>query len=67
MKTSSVISPDAIEIMPGIMPKITKKLSSVISVPIIMGGLISEEEDVKKAIESGALGVSTSCSPLWEL
>lgn len=67
VKTSALINPDAIEIMPGIMPKITKKLSSVLTVPLIMGGLISEEEDVKKAIESGALGVSTSCSKLWEL
>lgn len=67
VKTSALINPDAIEIMPGIMPKITKKLSSVLSVPLIMGGLISEEEDVKKATESGALGVSTSSSSLWSI
>ncbi len=66
VKTSALINPDAIEIMPGIMPKITKKLSSVLSVPLIMGGLISEEDDVKKAIESGAFGVSTSCVDLWK-
>ena len=65
VKTSALIKPDAIEIMPGIMPKITKKLSEVIEVPVIVGGLISEKEDIEKALESGALGVSTSCRELW--
>ena len=59
VKTSALIKPDAIEIMPGIMPKITKKLSEVIEVPV------SEKEDIEKALESGALGVSTSCRDLW--
>lgn len=65
VKTSAVIKPDAIEIMPGIMPKITKKLSEIIAVPVIVGGLVDEKEDVEKALESGALGVSTSKSQLW--
>ncbi|MGN1419847.1 MAG: glycerol-3-phosphate responsive antiterminator [Acutalibacteraceae bacterium] len=67
VKTSSLIKPDAVEIMPGIMPKITKQLCSKLTVPIIAGGLISEKEDVEKELESGALGVSTSCSELWSI
>lgn len=67
VKTSALIGPDAIEILPGIMPRITKQLSSTLSVPIIVGGLISEQEDVSKATENGALGVSTSCKELWRL
>lgn len=65
VKTSAIIKPDAVEIMPGIMPRITKQLCSKLSVPIIAGGLISEKEDIEKALESGALGVSTTCSDLW--
>ncbi len=65
VKTSALIKPDAIEIMPGIMPKITKRLSEIIEVPVIVGGLINEKEDIERAIESGALGVSTSCRELW--
>ncbi len=67
VKTSQVIDPDAIEIMPGIMPKITKQLSSALSVPVIVGGLISEDVEVENAIKSGALGVSTSSKLLWEM
>ena len=65
VKTSAMINPDAIEIMPGIMPRITKKLSGTLSVPIIVGGLISEREDIENATKSGALGVSTSSKKLW--
>lgn len=65
IKASQMINPDAIEIMPGIMPKITKELSDKLDVPVIVGGLISEKEEITKAIESGALGVSTSAKTLW--
>lgn len=67
VKTSAIIAPDAIEIMPGIMPRITKQLSTKLSVPVIVGGLVSEEDDVRKALENGALGVSTTCCELWNL
>ena len=60
-----MINPDAIEIMPGIMPKITKKMSDELDVPVIVGGLISEKSEVENALKSGALGVSTSAKELW--
>ena len=65
IKASQMIEPDAIEIMPGIMPRITKQLSSSLDLPVIVGGLISEEDEIKNALSSGALGVSTSCKNLW--
>lgn len=65
IKASQMIEPDAIEIMPGIMPRITKQLSTSLDVPVIVGGLISEDEEIKNAISSGALGVSTSAKDLW--
>lgn len=65
VKASQIISPDAIEIMPGIMPRIIKKLSTTLEVPVIVGGLVSETSDVETAIENGALGVSTSSKGIW--
>ncbi len=67
IKASQMIEPDAIEIMPGIMPRITKQLSSSLSVPVIVGGLVSESAEVENAIKSGALGVSASSKLLWEM
>lgn len=66
IKMASMVNPDAIEIMPGIIPRITKQLCSELSVSVIAGGLVSEESDVKKAIENGALGVSTTCKSVWK-
>ena len=65
IKASQMINPDAVEIMPGIMPRITKQISSALEVPVIVGGLVSEEYEVKKALESGAFGVSASSEKLW--
>lgn len=65
IKASQMINPDAIEIMPGIMPKIIKKLSDELEVPVIAGGLISEKDEVINAIKSGALGVSTTAKEIW--
>ncbi len=67
VKASQLLNPDAIEIMPGIMPRITKKLSSNLDLPVIVGGLVSEKEDVTMAVASGALGVSTTEKSLWGL
>lgn len=67
VKSSKMINPDAVEIMPGIMPRITKQLSESLEVPVIVGGLISNEDEVKKAIESGALGVSSSSEKIWRM
>ncbi|MGL5000133.1 MAG: glycerol-3-phosphate responsive antiterminator [Cetobacterium sp.] len=51
---------DAIEILPGVMPKIIQKISKQSSIPIIAGGLISDEEDVTLALNSGAIAISTT-------
>lgn len=58
---------DAIEIMPGVMPKIINKLKKKIKTPMIAGGLISEKEDVIGALQAGANGVSTTAENVWNL
>lgn len=58
---------DAIEIMPGVMPKIISKLKKKIKTPMIAGGLISEKEDVISALQAGANGVSTTAENVWNL
>ena len=58
--------PNAVEILPGLMPKIIKKVNSSLSIPVITGGLISEKEDIINAISAGAVGISTTAAKLWE-
>ncbi len=56
---------DMIEIMPGIIPKIIEKLKEMLSVPIIAGGLIETEDEIKTLIKSGATAISTGNAKLW--
>lgn len=57
--------PDAVEILPGLMPKIIKKLCSTVNVPIIAGGLISDKEDVMNALTAGAVAISVTNQRVW--
>lgn len=57
--------PNAVEILPGIMPKVVREISRRSNIPIITGGLIREKEDVINSIGSGAVAVSTSNEEVW--
>ncbi len=59
--------PNAVEILPGLMPKIIKRLCNLITIPVITGGLIEDKEDVMDALKGGAEGVSTTKEELWEI
>lgn len=58
---------DAVEIMPGVMPKVIHELTEKTSLPIIAGGLIRTEEEVMEALEAGALAVSVGSEALWQM
>lgn len=57
--------PDCIEVLPGVMPKIIKRIHSMERTPVIAGGLLSDKEDVLAALDAGAVSVSTTRSELW--
>lgn len=59
--------PNAVEILPGLMPKIIKKVVKDVKIPLITGGLIEDKEDIINALTSGAVGVSTTYSKIWEV
>jgi len=56
---------DAIEILPGLMPKIIEKLVMSIGKPIIAGGLITDNEDIVNALNSGAIAISSTNYNTW--
>ncbi len=62
----AAVSPDCIEILPGLMPKIIRHIADAEHVPVIAGGLISDSEDVSAACNAGAIAVSTTHAELWE-
>jgi glycerol uptake operon antiterminator len=58
---------DAIEILPGVIPKVIKSLSLMSEKPIIVGGLIESKNEVIEALNSGATCVSTTYENIWNI
>ncbi len=59
--------PDIVEIMPAIVTKKIKEFSSLVDVPVIAGGLVETEDEVRAALDAGATVVSTGERELWTL
>ena len=51
---------DIVEILPGLMPKIIRRMRKQLNVPVIAGGLIADKEDVIQALDAGAVAISTT-------
>lgn len=67
IKSLHSLKPDMIEILPGVMPSVVKRIASHVSLPIIVGGLIDSKEDIISALNAGAIGTSVGKKELWEL
>lgn len=66
VKAISKVEPDAVEILPGVLTKTLRKVASTVKPPIIAGGLIETEEEVKTALASGAVAISTTRKSMWD-
>ena len=60
------VRPQAIEIMPGVIPKVIKRISKELDIPIIAGGLVEKKEEVFEILKNGAMAVSTSDTKIWD-
>lgn len=58
---------DLIEVLPGLMPKIIRRVCAVANKPVIAGGLISDKEDVTGALAAGAMAVSSTNPAVWKM
>jgi len=67
LQSRGVEDADIVEILPGLMPKIIKKVSKELEVPVIAGGLISDKEDVMAALKAGAIAISSTNEKVWEM
>ena len=67
IRQAEQVKPDMVEILPGIMPKITMQIVEQTAIPIICGGLISDKEDVIGALSAGAAAISSTNQKVWKL
>jgi glycerol uptake operon antiterminator len=59
--------PDAVEVLPGVvLPHIAEEAARDIHQPIIAGGIIKTEQDIRAILEAGAAAISTSQQQLWK-
>ena len=64
-KQIEMFRPDAVEIMPGVMPKILKIMREYTDIPLIAGGLLSDKKDVMAAFEAGTDAISATNEAVW--
>ncbi|GIN58045.1 glycerol-3-phosphate responsive antiterminator [Lederbergia ruris] len=60
IETAIKIQPDAIEAMPGLMPRVITELVNIVPFPVVAGGLFKTKEEMSAALEAGATAVSAS-------
>ena len=56
---------DAVDILPGTMPRVISRLCGHLDQPLIASGLLVDKQDVMAALSAGASAVSTTCEELW--
>jgi len=64
---SRMIRSDLLEVMPGAIPEVIRKVSSFTKKPVIAGGLITTKKEVIESLEAGATAISTSNQEVWSL
>ena len=64
-RQSEAVRPDVIEVLPGLMPKVIRKICRDSLIPVIAGGLITEREDIMAALQAGAVSISTTNRKVW--
>lgn len=57
--------PDMLEILPGLMPKIIRKVCNSVRIPVIASGLIVDKDDVMDALSAGSVAVSSTNHKVW--
>ena len=62
-----MVKPDFIEVLPGVMPRVIKRICGSVKTPIIAGGLITDKEDVMAALSAGATAVSSTNHHVWKM
>ncbi|TRY25660.1 glycerol-3-phosphate responsive antiterminator, partial [Geobacillus sp. LEMMJ02] len=67
LQTIQQVMPDALEVMPGIVPDMVEHLVKQINIPVITGGLIQNRDQMIEALQKGAQAVSTGNPALWKI
>ena len=59
------IKPDAVEIMPGLMPRIVACVKQAFGGPVLTAGLVKTQNDIESLLAVGVSGIAVSEQSLW--
>ncbi len=67
IKMVQYVRPDCIEVLPAVNEELLDMIRDVVTCDLIVGGLLLEEEQIRRYLRYGALAVTTSKVPLWSV
>jgi len=67
IKNVNASKPDAVEIMPGLMPSIIHEFKMKVDVPLLVGGLVKSIAEMTALWNAGACSVITGSTDLWSV
>ena len=67
IRSQKNLHPDALDILPGLMPSMIRRVRSETGLPVLTGGLITEKQEILQALEAGALAISTTDPTAWKM
>lgn len=56
---------DVVDILPGAMPSVIRRLTERMSQPLVASGLLRDKQEVMAALSAGAMAISTTAEDLW--
>ncbi len=61
------LCPDAVDILPGLMPDIIRTVREKTGLCVLTGGLITQKQQILQALDAGALAISTTDPAVWRM
>lgn len=62
------VKPSAVEILPATVPRyVVSEMKKALGIPVLGGGLLKTEADVKEALDKKIDAISTSLRHLWDI
>lgn len=68
IRVAGNVKPSAVEILPATVPQyVINEMKKGLGIPILGGGLLKTEEDVREGLDKGIDAISTSRRHLWNI
>lgn len=65
IKSVTTSNPDAVELMPGLMPRVIREWKAAVNLPLVVAGLVRSPDEVQALLSSGCQAVAAGEPSLW--